>query len=540
MHGAIPIGHEWITTMSAIELFGGPWMPPKEGDPRLLPENSAWLADTAGLGILRKTVLVRRITAQTHTENYYHSFYPYIFDAIVGQRWVDIAGMNVMRAKWTKHNCWDAIAQEDVRVQYDHFMRRYDEHGAESAVQAAERSVERFITYFVAAATARSMPVKVWDGGGHAKQEYVDKNFFLFGRAVHLFQDAFSPEHTVRLADDGFRRIRQVKSYLCSRGAEQHEHSTLKVVNYASGDVIWKPGTRRKLGWRNRKPEYMKLISLVATEATKDLWMAFLRALNQPEERRAAAAREEAEGIVERWLSYDGKEMSAWYENEAHRDGTYVLEEGQGGKGKSICDCLEALKITDCRQETRVEKLEADKCACLYNIEAKAGHDDLYDTQFNLPFLWTWKTRRWLTPPEGWRPKPHPRNSGRRLFLQAKGAAHKLYLDADGHVNGLGEGRPLELIWVRSGETCYFRDPHSGEFLGLGAFGKRVHLVSKAKRGLFRLEEDSRGWQVISVRRNAPIGVEKDGKGRVYLAKGGKNRKKLNLFWKLMVVEGLE
>ncbi len=30
-----------------------------------------------------------------------------------------------------KHNCFDAVAQEPAEVQYDHFMRRYDEVGGQ-------------------------------------------------------------------------------------------------------------------------------------------------------------------------------------------------------------------------------------------------------------------------------------------------------------------------------------------------------------------------------------------------------------------------
>lgn len=142
-----------------------------------------------------------------------------------------------------KVDCFDAAAQEPVEVQYDHFMRRYDDRSGSGGVKAATGSRQRFIQYFVAAAMAPKTTMKVWDGGGYSALTEVDRNYFLFGRAAHLFEDAFSSEHTVRIADDNYERVRQVKSYMCAAGSEQHTHSNAKIFDYSSGDVIWKPGT---------------------------------------------------------------------------------------------------------------------------------------------------------------------------------------------------------------------------------------------------------------------------------------------------------
>lgn len=530
--GACPIGHEWITTLSATELVGADWLPSREDDPRFLPENTGWLADTSGLAHLLKTPFVQQLKARKKRDHYYHSTYEFIYATIVGERWVDMAGVNVMKAKWAKHNCFDAVAQEDPRVQYDHFMRRYDEHGAEAAVLATDRSVERFITYFVQAATAEHMTMMVWDGGGHSKKTQVDRNFFLFGRALHLFQDSFSPEHTVRSPSDHYRRIRQVKSYLCSKGAEQHAHSTLKLINYSSGDVIWKRRTQHLIGKRYLQPRLMKIAALVATEATKDLWLAFFRTMAVPQKDREVVARRAAEGIAEKWLAYDAGEMQAWYEEEGNRDGTYVLEEGQTGKGADMCDCLREKGLSECRQEERIAELEKDRCACLYNMAARPGYSDLNDPQFKLPYFWTWKSRGWLTPPSGWQPEDPPANAGKRVVLENQKGGEILFLDERGHVNGVGNGQLIEVISLGTPDQLYLRDPKSGLFLGVRRRGKSVALLPKAKHAQFRLETTERGNVLHSVKFKAPIGMDSQKDMRVYLAKGRRSGK-LEMYWKM-------
>jgi hypothetical protein len=83
-------------------------------------------------------------------------------------------------------------------------------------------------------------------------------------------------------------KVLAVKSYLCASGAEQHSHSNSAVLNYTSGDVVWLPGTRFLPGWSSYKPSFMKTPALVATEASKDLWAAFIRTMGTPSAARAA------------------------------------------------------------------------------------------------------------------------------------------------------------------------------------------------------------------------------------------------------------
>ncbi len=137
---------------------------------------------------------------------------------------------------------------------------------------------------------------------GFAVDATVDLNYFLFGRAVHLFQDAFSSEHIVRIPEDNYERIREVKSYLCTAGCEQHSHSQDAVIDFTSGDVIWKVGTRSKVGWENYKTSNMKPDPLVALEATKDLWVDESKSaayLNRKGNREQTTAHWVIEGLPE-------------------------------------------------------------------------------------------------------------------------------------------------------------------------------------------------------------------------------------------------
>jgi hypothetical protein len=67
----------------------------------------------------------------------YESTYEAVFAAIIGERWVDIAGFNVSKAMIGKYNCFYNVSQEPVDVQYDHFIRRYDDRGGSGGVDAA-------------------------------------------------------------------------------------------------------------------------------------------------------------------------------------------------------------------------------------------------------------------------------------------------------------------------------------------------------------------------------------------------------------------
>ncbi len=415
----IPMGHEWVTRLSALELLGGdPIMPPDPNDPRKnWTKGKAKNLDLSSPGARAE---VARIMGVDYHDKIFQSTYKVVYDTIVGERWVDLAGYNVTTSMLGNINCFDAVAQEPVEIQYDHFMRRYDERGGEGGATAAANSRERFVQYFVAAAMAPQTTMKVWDGGGYSELVTVDRNYFLFGRAAHLFEDSFSPEHTVRMSDDNFESVRQVKSYMCAAGSEQHTHSNEKIFNYTSGDVIWKPGTGLDPSWSAYKPSNMKTVALVATEASKDLWAAFIRSMGTPIAQREQWARQEAKHLVDNWLAFDKDKLSHWYDIEAHRDDTYVLTDGQTGKGQTVAACMQKLGVASGKQEDKVRQLEADQKTCLYNVVAEEGYADLFDPAFHMPFNWRWKTGRfgdWVTPPPGWKIPTRPADTGARVNI---------------------------------------------------------------------------------------------------------------------------
>ncbi|WP_205691940.1 hypothetical protein [Caulobacter soli] len=463
---AIPMGHEWLTRMAAIEVLGvSPVAPPDQRDPN--DPRRGWGPRTGGawniaLNTPGAQAEAQRLKGHAWNDTRYASRYKAVHDAIIGERWVDFAGYNVITAK----TCWDAVAQEPADIQYDHFMRRYDDVGGAGGVNAAKASQQRFIQYFVAAATAPKTAITVYDGGATGSAAVtVDKNYFLFGRAVHLFEDSFSSEHTVRVPEDNFIKVRQVKSYVCALGSEQHTHAVSAILNYSSGDVIWKNNVDSRLNptWTSYKASNMKPVALVATEATKDLWAAFIRTMGLPADQRADAARKEAQTLVDHWLSYDKDEMTGWYDNESHRDASYVLAAGQSGKGKTQAQCMAGLDVGTTDQMTYIRKLEADQKQCLYNAVPWAGYQDQFDPQLHTWFSWRWRngpTGKLLDPPAGWQIQNQPADTGIRVRI--KSVANQQYMIAPGGIsNGSWiynrPGAPLDFVVVGPQSQAMFR-----------------------------------------------------------------------------------
>jgi hypothetical protein len=130
----VPIGHEWLTRQAALELFDGLTM--RSDDPR-----RRWPADAPGratrLDLSGADTEVSRIkkvsmAATSDAMKYYGAKYDAIFAAVVGERWVDLGGFNVTtETLWNGMDCWDGVAQQPADLQYDHFMRRYDDSGSD-------------------------------------------------------------------------------------------------------------------------------------------------------------------------------------------------------------------------------------------------------------------------------------------------------------------------------------------------------------------------------------------------------------------------
>src|SRR5271157_3695165 len=93
-----PMGHERLTRMAAIEVLGhtpvSPPDVPDPADPRIgwRPGNGgAWNIDLSSPGAQGEA---RRIKAQAWDDRRYAARYKAIYDVIVGERWVDLAGYN--------------------------------------------------------------------------------------------------------------------------------------------------------------------------------------------------------------------------------------------------------------------------------------------------------------------------------------------------------------------------------------------------------------------------------------------------------------
>jgi hypothetical protein len=249
------------------------------------------------------------------------------------------------------------------------------------------------------------------------------------------------------------------------------------VFNYSSGDVVWKPGTGLDPSWKAYKASNMKNTppggagrdpgngaALVAVEATKDLWAAFIRTMGTPVGQRLSVARAEATTLVNNWLSYDQQEMQAWYNTASNRDATYVLAQGQSGPGKTQQACMAGLDVGTDDQMTYVRQLQATQRQCLYNAVPWAGYSDLFDTQERIWFAWRWlngPTSPLSDPPSGWQIPNLPADSGVRV--QIKSAANQQYLSApdgiqpDAWVYAKAGSTPLDFILVGPKNNGVFR-----------------------------------------------------------------------------------
>jgi len=523
----VPMGHEWITRLAAMEVLGAPSSAaPDKPDPHDPRRNWAYgkgLAWNPKVDAGAAPAEAARIRGHKVSDSRYASHYKAVYDAVIGERWVDLAGHRVGVTQFA-NRCWTAVAQEAAEAQYDHFMRRYDDAGPDGGVRAARESQARFVDYFVAAATAPKTMIRVQDGGAATEAQTVDRNYFLFGRAVHLFQDSFSSEHTVRIAEDNYVRIRQVKSYACAKGAEQHSHSKAEIVlRPKSGDVIWTAAERRAPGWSSYTPSNMKPTALVATEASRDLWAAFIRTMALPQAQREAAARAEAQTLVAHWLSFDEAEMRGWYDDPARRDATYVLDDGQTGKGKTQTQCMEGVK-RGYSQASYVAELKEDQRVCLYNVLPEIGYEDQFDPQTQVWYAWRWRNAaRLQTPPAGWRPTPRPADTSTRVRLQS--VANGRYVVAPVWSSNetpvyAREGAPLEFSMVGPQSHAMFRsvdDP--GLFLDYRTSGAMMLFARPVRQPpAYGLAPAGQGWSMRETSWNQYVWLNGD---RPYLNRQG-------------------
>jgi hypothetical protein len=382
-----PMGHEWITVASALELLNQPKPSvaqlAKDKGKGILAAVGEWLEkhlhlthnmsktkalEQASLRRQFNPTMVKVLTAAHPTDEWphdgiggYSARYYNIWSAVMGQRWVDLGGFNVVRS--TK--CWDAVTQSGEEQQADHFLRRRTQVGPGGAINAIEEARLKFHKYFVEAALADPDDkelITFRDGGAEVgKPHKARKAYFLFGRAAHLFQDSFSAEHGVRDPNTNYKQILDIKSYVCTLGSVGHTHD--KPVSGHHGDVIWfhdLAAMGHDYSEANVKP-----YALAAILAMQDLWTAFLfaRTANASHDRTKVAG-VLADGLLKRWFSYDRQKVG-------HTEGQ-----------------MTAADQPACIAKTAKPDVVITEHANCLKLIAPVGADR--DPHLNMPFNWTW------------------------------------------------------------------------------------------------------------------------------------------------------
>jgi len=383
-NGGTPIGHEYITAISALEVLDGVVGParPAKATNMKIPEKIAGFVKLGG-PMDDPGRVARLFSGQTMLAKY-----EFVQSAVYGQRWVDIGGVNITEAlalggKVGGLDCFNGIAQDPDDLQHDHFLRRRTESGYAGALAAIKDSVARFKKYFIEAALPSDPPYRIRfrDGGMAVTNMDADRHYFLFGRALHLFEDSFSPEHVVR-ESKGWRKITGIKSYVCTPGSDAHTAQAplgvtqpWKSAPNRDQDIIWKNISDVVRGAPKAFVESNLTDSArAAIEATKDVWAAFFRVMSLPRLQRAAAARIEANKVAAAWLQADLRALRKRYP-----------ASGPAPRGVTI---LAGAELEKCRSaKPSAERVEAIRKACVANL-VPVNASQVDPRMFGIPYDW--------------------------------------------------------------------------------------------------------------------------------------------------------
>ena len=269
-------GHEWITVASANKLM--------KKYPQL--KNGMVIADD--------TKCPQCVT--------YRAGNFLVYSAVVGERHVDFGGLPGIPST-LGNACLNAIIQDPDELQHYHALRGRCEAGREGRNAAIEKTKGTVRALYKEAHAAQGEDGKgkragTVDGGATQQKTMVDSAFFLFGRAAHVFEDSFSPEHTIR-AEDKNHRILDIKTYVCTDGAPMHKHGS---SGPAPGDVVFSGVACIKLNPYTQVKSFQAGVKTFnphaqwAVDAMVDLWTAFL-------EKRA-----DIEPVLSKWMSYNPSE----------------------------------------------------------------------------------------------------------------------------------------------------------------------------------------------------------------------------------------
>jgi hypothetical protein len=381
---ATPMGHEFITIASAFELLAEPPMTKATVQAH---KGVSWLKASekylAGLfthademekfSVYYRPSLHAQLTDAHRAllkavkpddvwpkglDGSFGARYYNVWSAVMGQRWVDLGGFNVLR----NTKCWDTITQMPDMLQPDHFLRRRNDSGPQGAINAIEAAKANFRKYFIEAALADPQDkelITFRDGGAEVSRNLkARKAWFMFGRAAHLFQDSFSTEHGVRDPTTHYQTITDIKSYVCTLNSPGHTHN--KPTSGDHGDVVWRHDLAAldyNISFKNLKP-----YAVGAVLAMEQLWISFLYVRNTPQDKKMMAERM-ADDLIKKWFGYDPKKVG--------------LNKGITAAEQATCD-----------KNVGTATVTEERVKCLAQLK---DDGQLRDPYMHLAYSWMWK-----------------------------------------------------------------------------------------------------------------------------------------------------
>ncbi len=314
-----PIGHEAVTVLGSHNSLGY----------RSLP---------------KPTLTMHQKSESAHCWTKYGATDPRLCAVVLGNRWVDIMGFNVAPGT-SDFKCFQAVAQDQDKIMYDHFLRMERDLGETGRTDALNGGVATYKYLVNMAVNSLETWTSSITDGGIIREVYHDvpMSYFLLGRAMHLLQDSFSTEHATRLTkwDSQGRAISSivvdVASYRCMSDVyQEHSHEfqsrELEKIYRAQdfltgshhaehGDIIWNKGVTNveqtqlaamlKGDTRNVPyiSTYVKRAAVDAVFATADLFDTFLSARLARVQGRKDIADKVIAAHVDRWFTRAKKGM---------------------------------------------------------------------------------------------------------------------------------------------------------------------------------------------------------------------------------------
>lgn len=358
-----PSGHEYITVRAAKMAL--------EDAHKILQKTPGSDRASLILNQLKDNTLQGEIPNDLNFDSPYHN----VWAAVMGQRFVDLGGFSLVASGSRK--CWDAITQMQEEGQADHFLRRHnrEDEGAAGGRNAIERGKRRFREVFLEAVAADDHLIEFHDGGGTSSAYKANKSYFLFGRAVHLLQDSFSPEHVRRNKDFDYFTIMDIKTYMCTLHSGQHTKKK-PWDDPEHGDVIWIKNATNQHSLENLRPEARQ-----AVNATASLWEIF--AVSHADRKNPKVAEENIDAFINIWMKID--QDAPLQESIADAAAAQKSCEQTLGWPASSYDNLRA-----CLEEIKPTQLISRK-------PADRPVSDYVDFHMLLPYHWEWTKTKALS-----------------------------------------------------------------------------------------------------------------------------------------------